>query len=289
MAYLPDEEKGWGPGVFQIETNTPWVGGLGGTCNKQALGIIPRLNWLKDYALEVAAARGTHGTLAERLDYFENLDLENLAAQRVYSGTALITNRGVISGCTVTKSTGAVRNISLAAGRFFMDGMELSCKAAANVALIPANYGGETRYCCAYLYLDGDREVRFATTPLGGGVPEGGLPLYRFAIPPGNDGDSDPYLASVVMTDLRRVESGYPVQVNAPAFTPVALPETMEDSDYSVLVDILDFKGGWNQRFSVYPGEKAANGFKVFVDGSLDAVRVRWTVLKLLQLQNGEE
>lgn len=114
------------------------------------------------------------------------------------------------------------------------------------------------------------------------------MPLYRFAIPPGNDGDTDPYLASVTVTDLRRIESGYPVQINIPAFTPMALPETMEDSDYSVLIDILDFKGGWNQRFSVYPGEKAANGFKLFVDGSLDAVRVRWTVLKLLRIQSGE-
>ena len=57
MAYLP-EEKGWGPGVFQIELDTPWVGGPEGNCNKQALEIIRRLNWLKDYAGEVEAARG---------------------------------------------------------------------------------------------------------------------------------------------------------------------------------------------------------------------------------------
>ena len=39
-------------------------------------------------------------------------------------------------------------------------------------------------------------------------MPDGGLPLYRLSIPSGNDGDSDPYLSQVTMTDLRRVEAG---------------------------------------------------------------------------------
>jgi hypothetical protein len=66
MAYLP-EEKGWEPGVFQIETTTPWVGGLDGNCNKQARSIIKRLNYLKDFADEVGeAAEG--GTLRERIN-----------------------------------------------------------------------------------------------------------------------------------------------------------------------------------------------------------------------------
>jgi hypothetical protein len=265
------------------------VGGLEGNCNKQALAFMKRLALLKESADEVAAARGGKETLGERLDFLEDLDLGNIAAQRVYSGEALITNRGVISGCTISKSASAVWNISLAAGFFFMDGLELSCKAAANVALVPANYGAETQYCYAYLYLDADGAVHFATTPLGSAVPDGGLPLYRFAIPAGNDGASDPYLAQVTMTDLRRVESGYPIQTNSAVFASVALSENMNDTDYSVLIEVLDFKGGWNQRFSVYPGEKAANGFKLFVDGSLDAVRVRWTALKLIQIQEEEE
>ena len=284
MAYLP-EEKGWGPGVFQIELDTPWVGGPEGNCNKQALEIIRRLNWLKDYAGEVEAARGGYEKLGDRLDYFSGLDLGNIAAQRVYSGTTLITNRGVISGCTVTKSATAIRNISLAAGIFFMDGLELSCPAAVNVALIPANNGAAVAYCYAYLYLDGAGAAHFSTTPLGGAVPDGGLPLYRFSIPAGNDGDTDPYLSQVTMTDLRRMEAGYPIQVNSAAFTSVALPEPLGDSDYSVVIEIIEAKGGWNQRASVYPGEKAANGFKLFVEGSLDAVRVRWTVLKLIQAE----
>ena len=284
MAYLP-EEKGWGPGVFQIETGTPGAGGLQGNCNKQALELIRRLNWLKDYAGEAEAARGDHETLGERLDYFAGIDLGNIAAQRVYSGTALITNRGVISGCTATRSAGAIRNISPAAGFFFMDGLELSCQAAANVALIPANYGEEEQYCCACLYLDAGGAAHFATTPLGGAAPEGGLPLYRFAVPAGNDGDGDPYLSQAAMTDLRRAEAGCPIQVNSAAFTPAALPGPLGDSGYSAVIEILEAKGGRNRRAPVYPGEKAAGGFKVFAEGSLDAARVRRTVLKLVQIQ----
>jgi hypothetical protein len=83
------------------------------------------------------------------------------------------------------------------------------------------------------------------------------------------------------MTDVRRVEAGYPVRFNSIAYASVALPFNMLDSEYAVAIEILDFKGGWNQRPAVYPGDKAANGFKLFAEGSLDAVSVRWTALKL--------
>jgi hypothetical protein len=116
---------------------------------------------------------------------------------------------------------------------------------------------------------------------LGGSVPEGGLALYRFTVPAGNNETNDPYLGSVTMTDVRRVEAGYPVQFNSVPYVSVALPFTMMDSDYEVVLDILSFKGGGGQRPCVYPGDKAANGFKIYVEGSLDAVNVRWTAIKL--------
>ena len=52
------------------------------------------------------------------------------------------------------------------------------------------------------------------------------------------------------------------------------------DSEYTVLLDILEAKGGWGQRETVHARDKAANGFKVYVTGSLDAVKVRWTAIK---------
>jgi hypothetical protein len=297
MAYLP-EEKGWGPGVFQIETNTPWVGGLEGNCNKQALEFIKRLNYLKYYADEVAAARGDAESLAARLAQYDAFDPENVAAmaalalsanseilktvqQRMQSGEALIVNRGVISGCTVTKSGGAVRNLSLASGAFFMNGLMLPCPAMENSALVADNHGSEDQYCYAYLFTDGDGAVRFATTPFGVTIPDDGLALYRITVPAGNTGANDPYLESVTLTDIRRIETGYPIRVNSLAYASVALPHTMLEADYAVLLDVQRAKGGWNQRGTVYAGDKAANGFKVYVEGSIDSVSVRWIAIKL--------
>jgi hypothetical protein len=304
MAYLP-EEKGWGSGVFQIETNTPWVGGSEGYANHQAREFIKRLNYLKDYADEIAAARGGKTSLDARLDLYDVFDPETVSSllvfaamgmdlagianrdglktirQRFQAGTTQITNRGVISGCTVSKSTTAVRNLSLTEGKFFMNGLEISCPAVPNGALVPANPGMVSEICYAYIFLNAENQVQFSTTSFGEPVPDGGLSLYRITVPAGNTGATDPGLTSVTLTDVRRVEAGYPVQVNSFPYASVALPYTMIDSDYTVHLDILSFKGGGTQRPVIYPGDKASNGFKIYVQGSLDAVIVRWTAIKL--------
>jgi hypothetical protein len=304
MAYLP-EEKGWGPGVFQIETITAWLGGLEGPANRQAREFIRRINYLKDFADELAGARDGKESLNERLVQYDDISPENIAAlyaftasgidmaglanreitktisQRFQSGVSVIANRGVISGCVVTKSASAVRNLSLSAGAFFLNGVEQPCPEFQNMALIPANYGDVAQTCYAYIYLDESKAVKFACTPLGGAVPEGGLSLYRFTVPAGNTEVNDPYLGSVTMTDVRRMEAGYPMQFNSIPYASVALPYTMIDSEYEVVIDILSFKGGGGQRPYVYPGDKAANGFKLYVEGSLDAVSIRWTAIKL--------
>jgi hypothetical protein len=186
----------------------------------------------------------------------------------------------VISGCTVTKSNSAVRNISLAAGAFFMNGLEIPCPAFQNAALVPANYGNVQQFCYAYIFINSGGAVQFACTPPGGSVPEDGLALYRFMVPAGNTEINDPYLASVVITDIRRMEAGYPIQFNSLAYASVALPFNMLDADYQVTTEILELAGGSNQRQTVYPGDKAANGFKIYTEGTLDMVKVRWTAIK---------
>jgi hypothetical protein len=264
-----------------------------------------RTEFLKKIADELINARGGKASLDERLNQYDAFEPENIAAlhafaalgidmaglanreiaktisQRFQSGVTVIANRGVISGCVVTKSVSAVRNLSLSAGAFFLNGVEQPCPEFQNAALIPANYGDAAQTCYAYIYLDASKAVKFACTPLGGAVPEGGLSLYRFTVPAGNAETNDPYLGSVTMTDVRRVEAGYPVQFNSIPYASVALPYTMIDSEYEVVIDILSFKGGGGQRPSVYPGDKAANGFKLYVEGSLDAVSIRWTAIKL--------
>jgi hypothetical protein len=304
MANL-SESAVWEAGIFQLETTTLATGGPDGPANTQAKQLANRTKYLKQFADEMALARGGKANLDARLDEYDAFDPVSMAAlyifaglgidqaglanreiaktisQRFQTGVSVIANRGVISGCAVTKSVSAVRNLSLSAGAFFLNGVEQPCPVFQNTALVPANYGDVAQTCYAYIYLDANKAVKFACTPLGGTVPEGGLSLYRFTVPAGNTETNDPYLGSVTMTDVRRVEAGYPAQFNSIPYVSVALPYNMIDSNYEVVIDILSFKGGGGQRPSVYPGDKAANGFKLYVEGSLDAVNIRWTAIKL--------
>ena len=207
-------------------------------------------------------------------------EIKKTLEQRIQTGIATIINRGVISGLTVGKSTTALRSISLNAGKFFMNGMELVCPAFPNSALVPDNYGAATRYCYAYIYFDANGVIKFACTPLDGAVPEDGMTLYRFAVPAGNSYQNDPYLTSVTMTDVRRVEAAYPAQFNSIAYASVALPFNLLDAEYTVMLEIMDYKGGYNQLTTIHVANKATNGFNILSEGTLDTVRVRWTALK---------
>jgi hypothetical protein len=161
-----------------------------------------------------------------------------------------------------------------------MNGMESVCGNFPNSALVPDNYGEATRYCYAYIYFNQSGAVQFACTPLDGSVPEDAMALYRFAVPAGNSYQNDPYLTAVTMTDVRRVEAAYPAQFNSIAYVSVALPFNLLDAEYTVLLEVLDFKGGYNQIPTIHADSKAANGFNLKTEGTLDAVRVRWTAIK---------
>jgi hypothetical protein len=299
------ESATWEPGIFQNEADTRWSPGPDGGSNRQAKQLANRTKYLKQFTDEVVAARGGKANLDARLDQYDAFNPDSIAAlymlaamgidlaglanreaaktvsQRLQSGVAVVINRGIISGCAVSKSSGAVRNLSLAAGAFFLNGLEIACSAVPNGALVPANDSSATQVCYAYIFLNANGQAQFATTPFGQAVPDGGLALYRITVPAGNTGENDPYLGSVTLTDVRRVEAGYPIQVNSLPYASVALPYSMIDSDYAVYLDILSFKGGGNQGAMVYPGDKASNGFKIYAQGSLDAVTVRWTAVKL--------
>jgi hypothetical protein len=69
--------------------------------------------------------------------------------------------------------------------------------------------------------------------------------------------------------------------VNSIAYTSIAFPYPMLDADYAVAVDVQGGKGGMNQRNTVYAGDKASNGFKVYAEGSIDSVNIRWLAIKL--------
>jgi hypothetical protein len=295
----------WEEGIFQNETTTRWIGGADGSANRQSKQLANRTKYLKQFADELSAARGGKASLDARLDQYDafdpvsqvalfmflafgidagglaNREVQKTIHQRVQSGEVTVANRGIISGCTVTKSATAVRNLSEAAGSFFMNGMEMPAPAFANSAMVQANYGDVAQYVYAYNYLDANGAVKFACTPLGGAVPAGGIALYRLAVPAGNTEITDPYLGSVTITDVRRVEAGYPGRFNSLAYASVALPFNMIDAEYDVHLEVIDYKGGYNQRSVIHAGAKAANGFNVYAEGTLDAVRVRWTAIKM--------
>jgi hypothetical protein len=209
-----------------------------------------------------------------------NREAQKTIKQRIQTGVVTIKNRGVIRGCVVTKSASAIRNLSLATGAVFMNGQEMSSPAFNNAALVPSNNGGAPLTCYAYIYLDAGGNLNFACTALGQDVPENGMALYRLTVPAVNTETSDPNLGNVTLTDVRRLESGYPMQFNSLAYASVALPYSMIDAEYEVVTELLELKGGSNQRSTVYPGDKAANGFRIYTDGALDMVKVRWTAIK---------
>jgi hypothetical protein len=209
-----------------------------------------------------------------------NREAQKTIKQRIQTGVVTIKNRGVIRGCTVTKSVSAIRNLSLATGAVFMNGQEMSCPAFNNAALVPSNNEAAALTCYAYIYLDVTGNLYFACTALSQDVPENGMALYRLTVPAGNTETSDPNLANVTLTDVRRLESGYPMQFNSLAYASVALPYSMIDAEYEVITELLELKGGSNQRSTVYPGDKAANGFRIYTEGTLDMVKIRWTAIK---------
>jgi hypothetical protein len=222
------------------------------------------------------------GLIALAHDYagLANREIEKTIKQRIQQGVAIIKNRGVISGCTIAKSATAIRNISLASGAVFMNGLEMPCAAQDNAALVPSNNSGASATCYAYLYIDTQGKIKFACTALGADPPSDGLSLYRITVPAANTESNAPNLENVTITDVRRVEAGYPVQFNSIAYASVALPFTMLDSEYEVTTELLSFNGASSQRGLVFPGDKAANGFKIYTEGTLDMIYVRWTAVK---------
>jgi hypothetical protein len=197
--------------------------------------------------------------------------------QRMQEGSVIIYNRGVKSGCTASK-TGSERKVVLAAGAIFAKGLEIPCADSQTGIAVPTNTGAASLVYYGYLTVGANYEMTFGITGAGAVVPDGGIPICCVTVPAGSTAAD---LSDVTLTDVRRYEAGYPTLVNSIPYTSVALPYNVLDTDYAALVDVTGYSGGWNQRPSVYAGEKASNGFKIFADGTLDEVIVQWKAIKL--------
>jgi hypothetical protein len=210
-----------------------------------------------------------------------NREIAKTLTQRIQSGVSTIFNRGIKKGCSLSKSTDATRNLSLANGVLFMHGRIYSIFDMPNTASVPQNTSNETKYCYAYLWIDTNGNIQVDCTDLGGSVPDDGLTLYKVTVPANSTEATNPYLEDCILTDLRHIESNYPkVLVNAP-FVYVPLEFDLLDTDYSIEIDIIEFEGGGFQLGYCYGSNRAKNGFNINLNGTADSVKVRWTVKKL--------
>lgn len=290
MANLQESAK-WENGIYRIELTDPVVGGEDGIDNIQAKQLGNRTLYLK---AQLDAMKGTVDGYAPDMQeaLFAGLklglDLASLAMKeheqtrlaRFQELRALVKNRGVKSGVTLTKSTNATRNISCSDGVVFMDGREYAVSGQTNTASVASNTTEKAGIVIIYMFKGEHGVIDVAATTLNGSMPEGAIELARATVPAGNTEENDQYLSKVTITDSARREPGWPSIQKAPATVSVALNRTLPDADYIVVPEILSCTGGGLQVGEARIQGKLKNGFKVVVNGTADNVDVKLLVAR---------
>lgn len=259
---------------------------------------------------EIAAARGAKPNLDARLDEMESnigatsVDMQNMSSavlkyaldqaalansgvkalrqQAQQEGEFTIQNRGVVTGCTASKSGTAARNLNISAGTCFANGRVYPVADGVNAASVPSNTGGGSVIVYAYLYKDAGSLWRIAVTPIGSAVPADGIKIYNVTVPANSTDATDPNLVSVTLTDVRRIESQFPKLFNSPASASPAL-ETLSANDYRLYFDILSASGAPCDADHLIVSSRATNGFTVLLASAADDVVVRYRASKLNQ------
>lgn len=308
MANVTENGSAWEAGVYQIETTDPVLGGANGIANVQAKQLANRTAYLKARADDVDAAKGASTSLAARITEMAAatealgpetqdammatlkfaIDQANVANKGVRAlhqfaqqeGILTIKNRGVVTGCTVTKSTTAARNLNIAGGTCFAKGQVLSVEDGNNAASVPSNTGSGAVTVYAYLYQDVNNKWRLAVTAIGQAVPDNGITIYSLTVPAGSTDATDPNLASVTLTDVRRVESEFPIAVNSPAQVSPQL-SGLPDAAYHITFDVLSADGAPADAKSLVVSSRANNGFTVQLAAAADNVVARYRVNRL--------
>lgn len=257
---------------------------------------------------EINQARGGKGSLDERLDEMTSdigatsVDMQNATAaalkfaidqaalanygvralreQAQQEGVTTILNRGVVSGCTASKSGAAARNLNISAGVCFANGRAYSVSDGTNAASVPSNTGSGSVTVYAYLYQDAGGLWRLAVTPIGSELPDGTIKIYNVTIPANSTDATDPNLTNVTLTDVRRIESQFPQLLNSPASASVVL-QTLSANDYKLDFDVVSAVGAPCEAKGVMVSSRATNGFTVLLASAADNVVVRWKASKL--------
>ena len=257
---------------------------------------------------EINQARGGKGSLDERLDEMTSdigatsVDMQNATAaalkfaidqaalanygvralreQAQQEGVATILNRGVVSGCTASKSGTAARNLNISAGVCFANGRAYSVSDGNNAASVPSNIGSGSVTVYAYLHQDAGGLWRLAVTPIGSDLPDGTIKIYNVTIPANSTDATDPNLTNVTLTDVRRIEAQFPQLLNSPASASVVL-QTLAANDYKLDFDVVSAVGAPCEAKGVMVSSRATNGFTVLLASAADNVVVRWKASKL--------
>lgn len=305
-----NESSVWESGVYQIETTDPVLGGANGIANVQAKQLANRTGWLKSRADQVDAATAGYPNLQSRLAALDTAnealgpDMQNatvaaikfaidqaamanygvraLREQAQQEGIFTIANRGVVNGCAVTKSVTAARNLHISSGACFAKGRVFSVTDGTNAASVPSNTGSGSVTVFAYLYQDAGSLWRLAVTPIGSAIPAGGIKIYNVVIPANSTDATDPNLVSVTLTDVRRIEAGFPALLDSPESVSLSL-ETLSANDYTLIFDVISAVGGPCEAKSIVASSRATNGFTVHLASAADDVVVRFRASKLNQ------
>ena len=210
-----------------------------------------------------------------------NQSVKALKEQIQQEGEITLTNRGIITGCTITKSTTAARNLNLVGGSAFMSGRRYLAPSKDNTASVPPNTTAANVTVKAYLYFNTASQVmRLAVTNIGDELPADAIHLYNITIPPASTDATDPYLDNVTLTSVRRVESSFPRLLDNPVITTVSI-NTLRAADYRLDFDVVSFSGGQCDPDNIAIQSRATNGFALALASDADNVVVRWKASKL--------
>ncbi|MCO7215997.1 hypothetical protein [Halomonas sp. OfavH-34-E] len=258
---------------------------------------------------ELDAAKGNKGSVGERLDDMSaqlqslspdyqddlsaavmfgldqaavaNRSVQALKEQAQQEGEVTISNRGVVSGCSVSRSTTAARNLNLENGIAFMNGRIYAAPEKENAASVPSNTGTSSVTVYAYLYFhEATQRMRVSVTAIGEEVPEHGIHIYTITIPADSTDETDPNLDYVTLTNVRRMEPEFPANLQSPRTETIAIKD-LRESDYRIDIDLVSAVGEPCRSEQVEITSRATNGFTLRLATGADDVVVRWRVSKL--------
>jgi len=264
--------------------------------------------YLKQFADEVAEARNGKASLADRVTGIEqtqqslspefqnhlvastkfaidqantaNYGVRALREQIQQEGVITLTNRGVVTGCTVSKSNTAARNLHLAAGTCFANGRCYGVDSGENAASVPSNIASGAATVYAYLHAGVDGLWHLAVTAIGQSVPDGAIAIYMLTIPANSTDATDPQLANVNITDVRRMEPQFPQLFDNSKPIPIAI-NWLAGNDYTLAFDVVSATGAPCDASHVIVASRANNGFTLYLASAADNVVLRYRASRL--------